>query len=104
MATVVALTSFNGYLKRDELGRRPMVMNKTTGKEQAAGEWSGVADGLPADGQEIKAGEQVKVFQGQVFEDSHPAVKKWPSMFGKREAIGHSPVEQATAAPGEKRS
>jgi hypothetical protein len=100
VATVAALSSFAGWLKRDELGPLPKVLNKTTGKEQAVGEWSGHAEGLPAPGQEVKAGEQIKVFQGQLFDSNHPAVKKWPAMFGAPELLGRSTVEQAA---GEKR-
>lgn len=34
---------------------------------------------------------------------THPAVKKWPHMFGERTVTHEAAVEQATAAPGEKR-
>jgi len=47
--------------------------------------------------------------RGMLFEADHPAVRKWPTKFGpvtfpypvKRRV--EAPVEQATAAPGEKR-
>jgi hypothetical protein len=52
-------------------------------------------------------GEDIDFRQGELIEADHPAVKKWPESFGavrlnhpvKRSAS----VEQATAAPGEKR-
>lgn len=40
--------------------------------------------------------------QGESIDASHPAVKKWPQFFGPTN-VRHSKVEQATAAPGEKR-
>lgn len=43
--------------------------------------------------------------QGEPVRASDPAVKKWPHLFGPQ-SIYNEPraVEQATAAPGEKRS
>ena len=54
-------------------------------------------------------GETLFFRKGMPFEADHPAVKKWPKAFGpfafpypvKRRA--ESRIEQATAAPGEKR-
>jgi hypothetical protein len=45
--------------------------------------------------------EDVVIREGERFAPDHPAVKKWPQLFG-RAATGPA-VEQATAAPGEKR-
>lgn len=38
---------------------------------------------------------------GETIDARHKAVKKWPAFFGPPKATVH--VEQATAAPGEKR-
>jgi hypothetical protein len=48
-------------------------------------------------------GEERLFRQGESVRPSDPAVKKWPDFFGP--AIFNEParVEQATAAPGEKR-
>jgi hypothetical protein len=51
-------------------------------------------------------GARFEVHQGDLIDADHPAVRKWPEAFGPvfvhhRSAAGK--VEQATAAPGEKR-
>jgi len=45
------------------------------------------------------------VAAGDIYESEHPIVKKNPERFGplKVHRTGKPPVEQATAAPGEKR-
>jgi hypothetical protein len=86
VATVIALQSFVGRLKKDELGAAP--------KDKA-----GHAIGQPP---VTKAGEKIEVVQGQLFDSNHPAVKAFPTMFGQQDSISRS-IEQATAAPGEKR-
>ena len=105
MATVVATSSFKGWLKRDELGPAP----KNVKGQKIEGEAFGVAPGLPAKNQygdiiqDVKLGETFQAQQGQLFEDSHPAVKKWPEKFGSA-FYPHEPrIERATAAPGETR-
>jgi hypothetical protein len=40
--------------------------------------------------------------QGESIDSAHPAVKKWPHFFGPT-LLRHAEIEQATAAPGEKR-
>ena len=50
----------------------------------------------------------IYIHAGDLIEADHPAVKKWPHCFGPIE-LRHPvkrepPVEQATAAPGEKRT
>lgn len=56
---------------------------------------------------------QIRVRKGDLFTTDHPAVKKWPHLFGPvhdirsapvEQATAALPVEQATAAPGEKRA
>lgn len=47
-------------------------------------------------------GADIQFRQGESIEPSHPAVKKWPHFFGPSN-VRHDHVEQATAAPGEKR-
>lgn len=50
-------------------------------------------------------GERINARPGDLFEADHPAVRKWPHLFIPvvlRYPIKRS-VEQATAAPGEKR-
>jgi hypothetical protein len=39
--------------------------------------------------------------KGETIASDHPAVKKWPQFFGKQDISQR--IEQATAAPGEKR-
>ncbi len=88
MATVVALTSFVGVLDNDVLNE-PRVVKTSLGTDTFPGT--------------VKTpGKSIQVVRGQAFEDNHPAVKKWPALFGRPELV-HGPVEQATAAPGEKR-
>ena len=40
--------------------------------------------------------------QGETVRSTDPAVKKWPQFFGQPR-FAHDNIEQATAAPGEKR-
>lgn len=42
----------------------------------------------------------VVVRKGDKLPTNHPAVKKWPQLFSRDD---EPPVEQATAAPGERR-
>jgi hypothetical protein len=51
-------------------------------------------------------GETLRVVKGDLFEANHPAVRKWPHLFVPihiRYPTASPKVEQATAAPGEKR-
>lgn len=90
MATVIALESFVGVLEKDVRGE-PRIEKHS--------EFPNQPSVFP--GKVIKAGKKIDVVRGQRYEDSHPAVKKWPQMFG---LVHQSPIiEQATAAPGEKR-
>ena len=51
-----------------------------------------------------KVGDDERVFrEGEPIRASDPAVKKWPHLFGEIRFM-HDKVEQATAAPGEKRA
>lgn len=101
MATVVALTSFVGVLEHDVLG--PDRIEKHS---EFPGQPSVFPGGLgfnpgSLERKIVKAGKKIEVRAGQKFDDNHPAVKKWPEMFGQ---VGlHPEVEAATAAPGEKR-
>ena len=45
-------------------------------------------------------GQSVQVIAGETFRTSDPVVKKYPAHFGKPDG---ERIEQATAAPGEKR-
>ena len=47
-------------------------------------------------------GAEVVFRAGDTIDAGHKAVKKWPAFFGEPKATVHQ-VEQATAAPGEKR-
>ena len=47
-------------------------------------------------------GADVAFRAGDTIDPNHKAVKKWPAFFGEAKAVTHG-VEQATAAPGEKR-
>lgn len=100
MATVVALESFVGVLENDVLG--PDRIEKHSEYPGQPSVFPG-GQGFPAGSLErkvVKPGKSVQIVKGQAYESSHPAVKKWPQMFGQPEA---GPVEMATAAPGEKR-
>lgn len=47
---------------------------------------------------------EVRVFrQGEPIRSTDPAVRKWPHLFGPQRFYNEPRVEQATAAPGEKR-
>lgn len=49
-------------------------------------------------------GGEDRVFrQGEPIRASDPAVKKWPHLFGQQRVYNEPRIEQATAAPGEKR-
>ena len=47
-------------------------------------------------------GETIHIDRGDLVESDHPIVKKWPSLFAAPR-LRYPMVEQATAAPGEKR-
>jgi hypothetical protein len=85
VATVTAIQSFVGRLEKDVTG--PPIDDKT---------------GNTFPGKVLKEGRSVQVVKGQNFDSNHPVVKAFPEMFGEVERV-HPPVEQATAAPGEKR-
>jgi hypothetical protein len=51
-----------------------------------------------------RVGDDERMFRrGDLVRAGDPAVKKWPQSFGPPEFLNEPPVEQATAAPGEKR-
>ena len=90
MATVIALQSFVGRLESDVLG--PSRIERHSQFQEPS----------VFPGPVVKQGRKIEVVKGQRFEDNHPAVKKWPTMFG---AVEHDHVvEQATAEPGQKRT
>jgi hypothetical protein len=101
MATVVAVTSFVGVLENDVLG--PDRIEKHSEFPNQPSVFPGGLGFNPGslERKVIKAGKSIQIFKGQKFDDNHPAVKKWPAMFGLVEL--HPEVEAATAAPGEKR-
>ncbi len=91
MATVTAVQSFVGRLEKDELGP-PRVEKSSLGESVFPGKV-------------IKEGRSVNVVKGQNFDSNHPVVLAFPAMFGEIERVKVEPtVEQATAAPGEKRN
>ena len=47
--------------------------------------------------------DDVVILQGEQIAPNHPAVKKWPHLFGPANRAEGPAIEQATAAPGEKR-
>lgn len=50
-------------------------------------------------------GGEVRVFrQGEPIRATDPAVRKWPHLFGPQHIRNQPLVEQATAAPGERRA
>lgn len=102
MATVVALQSFVGILEHDVFGP-----DRIEAHSQFPNQPSVFVGGLgfPTGSLErkvVKAGKKIDIIRGQQFESNHPAVLRWPEMFGQVENV--HPVEQATAAPGEKRN
>lgn len=101
MATVVAITSFVGILENDELG--PDRIEKHSEFPAPSVFPGGLGFPVGSLQRNIKKpGRKIDVIKGQKYEDSHPAVRKWPAMFGKAGDIPIE-VEAATAAPGEKR-
>lgn len=48
--------------------------------------------------------EDVMFRKGDLINPTNPAIKKWPDKFGAAEYRHEPRVEQATAAPGEKRA
>ena len=101
MATVIALQSFTGVLEKDVLGPDRIENHSEYPGQPSVFKGGG---GFPPGSLErnvVKQGKKIDVVRGQAFENNHPAVKKWPEMFGAPELV--HPVEQATAAPGEKR-
>ena len=88
MATVTALQSFVGRLEKDVLAK-PRVVITSLG-----------TDTFP--GKVITPGRAIQVVKGQNFDSNHPVVRAFPSMFGQVD-LAHPAIEQATAAPGEKR-
>ena len=53
--------------------------------------------------QNPKTMESVSIVQGELVRSTHPVVKACPSWFENLEDFDRPEVEQATAAPGEKR-
>lgn len=101
MATVVALTSFVGVLEKDVLGPdRIEKHSEFPGQPSVFPGGQGFNPGS-LEKRVIKPGKKVDIRQGQKYDSNHPAVKKWPEMFGEVQL--HPEVEAATAAPGEKR-
>lgn len=101
MGTVVALTSFVGVLELDVLGE-PRIEKHSEHPNQPSVFPGGKGFGAGSlERNIVKAGKSIQVSKGQKFEDNHPAVKKWPDLFGL--SALHPEVEAATAAPGEKR-
>ena len=50
-----------------------------------------------------RVGTEERLFrQGELIRSNDPAVKKWPDKFGEARFL-HDKIEQATAAPGERR-
>jgi hypothetical protein len=93
VSTVIALQSFVGVLENDVIGPSRVEKHSQLGESIIPG---------PV----VKEGRKVDVIKGQLFDSSHPAVKKWPELFGQPETMAHPVVvvEQATAAPGERRT
>jgi hypothetical protein len=85
VATVTALQSFVGVLEHDKVGP-PRV-------EQHS-QFPNAPSVFP--GEVIKEGRKIDVIRGQNFDSNHPAVKKWPEMFGEVELV--HPTEVAAAA------
>ena len=48
-------------------------------------------------------GESVRVLAGESFDENDPIVKLYPHFFTSQTTVSRSRIEQATAAPGEKR-
>src|SRR5258706_1421385 len=95
MATVIALSSFVGRLEADVLG--PDRIEKHS-EFPTPSVFPG-GEGFPAGSLQrkiTKAGKSIQVQKGQALESNHPAVKKWPPLFGEQENV--TPVEQATKA------
>ncbi len=96
MATVTALQSFIGVLEKDVLG--PDRVEEHSEFPHAPSVFPG-GKGYPPGSLErkiVKPGRKIEVVKGQLFESNHPAVKKWPEMFGEVESI--HPTEPATKA------
>jgi hypothetical protein len=52
-----------------------------------------------------KIGDEERIFRsGDLVKSNDPAVKKWPHLFGSARYHNEPRVEQATAAPGERRA
>lgn len=101
MAYVVAVQSFVGVLEKDELDEdRIEHHSEFPGQPSVFPGGKGYGAGS-LQRRYKKHGRKIDVIRGQRFEENHPIVKKWPAMFGQVEL--HPLIEQATAAPGEKR-
>lgn len=100
MATVIALQSFVGVLEHDVLAEDRIEKHSQFQEPSVFPGGKGLRIGS-VDKIIVKPGRKIDVTKGQRFEDTHPAVKKWPEMFGLDDSVVR--VEQATAAPGEKR-
>ena len=48
-------------------------------------------------------GQSVQILEGALFDRNDPLVKAYPKFFGPQTVSRNARVEQATAAPGEKR-
>ena len=111
MGSVAALQSFTGIFEKDVLGpdrieehseypNAPSVF--PGGKVYPAGyvdQWGRDRSGKPQPAGSliqnvVKQGKSINVQKGQLFESNHPAVKKWPDMFGAVADL--HPEERAT--------
>lgn len=102
MATVIALQSFVGVLEKDVLGPDRIEKHSEFVEPSVFKGGKGFRPGS-LEVNVVKAGRTIQVVKGQRFENNHPVVKKWPEMFGIPGDQEVTPIEQATAAPGEKR-
>ena len=100
MATVVAVQSFVGVLEKDVLDEDRIERHSEFPQPSVFPGGKGFGAGS-LERKYVSRGRKVDVVRGQRFEENHPVVKKWPEMFGQVEL--HPIIEQATAAPGEKR-
>lgn len=91
MSTVTALQSFVGRLSKDKLG---------PSRVETHSEFPNQPSVFP--GKVLEQGRSIQVVKGQNFDSNHEVVRAFPSMFGQVDLV-HPPIEQATAAPGEKR-
>lgn len=94
MATVTALQSFVGVLEKDVLGEDRIEHHSEYPNQPSVFRGGKGFRVGSLERKVVREGAKVDIIRGQNYSDNHPAVKKWPQMFGEA-----GPLHAETAPP-----